>query len=141
MENGPMEFRVFDRLPQEARDIRTEVFVEEQGFEVEFDDVDGMSSHIVGYIDGEPVAVCRIYPVDGAYAIGRIAVRSRFRGRSLGSAVVRRAEEEIRRRGCSRAVLSAQTRVRPFYESLGYSAEGDEYMDEFCPHIRMTRNL
>ena len=141
MEGRSVTFRVFGSIPQEARDIRTDVFVVEQGFKVEFDDTDVVSIHIVGYIGETPVSTCRIYPVDGAYEIGRVAVRSRFRGMSLGSATVARAEEEIRRLGCREAVLSAQVRVKPFYESMGYAAEGDEYLDEFCPHVLMRKHL
>ena len=36
-----IEIRTYGRLPEEATRIRREVFMEEQGFEDEFDDVDG----------------------------------------------------------------------------------------------------
>ncbi|MDY4474645.1 GNAT family N-acetyltransferase [Mitsuokella sp.] len=38
-------------------------------------------------------------------------------------------------------VLSAQIQARPFYEKLGYRASGEEYLDEYCPHIRMEKEL
>ena len=35
--------------------------------------------------------------------------------------------------------LSAQVRVRPFYEALGYTAGDDEYLDEGCPYIHLEK--
>ena len=31
--------------------------------------------------------------------------------------------------------------ARPFYEKLGYWASGEEYLDEYCPHIHMEKEL
>lgn len=42
-----MNTKTYTTLPQEAKDIRIEVFMKEQGFENEFDDIDQISSHIV----------------------------------------------------------------------------------------------
>lgn len=42
-----MEIRVYDELPEEASRIRREVFVEEQGFMEEFDEIDGWANHLV----------------------------------------------------------------------------------------------
>ena len=35
-----METKIYNQLPDEAKEIRLEVFVKEQGFEEEFDDID-----------------------------------------------------------------------------------------------------
>jgi ElaA protein len=35
--------------------------------------------------------------------------------------------------------LSAQVYLKNFYESLGFTAIGDEYLDDGIPHIDMTR--
>ena len=42
----------FDTLPEAAREIRTAVFMEEQGFREEFDELDGESVHLVLYCQG-----------------------------------------------------------------------------------------
>ena len=34
-----MEYKIFDNLPQEAKYIRTAVFIDEQGFKNEFDEI------------------------------------------------------------------------------------------------------
>ena len=35
-----MEIKIYEQIPEAARKIREEVFVREQGFEYEFDDID-----------------------------------------------------------------------------------------------------
>ena len=44
-----MEYKVFDSLPDDARNIRLKVFVEEQHFQNEFDNNENKSKHIVLY--------------------------------------------------------------------------------------------
>ena len=45
------------------------------------------------------------------------------------------------RDGFKTCSLSAQVQAKPFYESLGYRAEGEEYLDEGCPHVMMRKVL
>ncbi len=133
---------VSDSLSDDEVRIRTDVFVEEQGFVVEFDDDDAISTHIVLYDGDVPVAVCRIIPgKDGECHIGRIAVVREYRGRGIGSAVVTEAEDVARSMGFRESLLSAQVRAKGFYETLGYEAFGDEYLDEYCPHVMMRKRL
>ena len=51
------------------------------------------------------------------------------------------AENGIRRDGFKTCSLLAQVQAKPFYESLGYVAEGEEYLDEGCPHVMMRKQL
>ena len=69
-----MTFRIYDKLCEDAKKLRTEVFVAEQGFETEFDDTDSKARHIVGYDGEKPVAVCRYFYDEEhkSYMIGRI---------------------------------------------------------------------
>ena len=137
-----MTFKCYDRLPEEAKAIRTAVFVGEQGFETEFDDIDDVARHIVMY-DGERAgATCRYYKGKGGeYHIGRIAVVRGERGKNYGAAVLAEGERAAAEEGGTLAVVSAQVRARGFYEKQGYSAVGGEYLDESCPHIKMVKPL
>ena len=38
-----MNYKIYDQLPQEAKEIRIKVFMEEQGFKNEFDEYDETS--------------------------------------------------------------------------------------------------
>lgn len=51
-----MNTKIFTSLPQDAKDIRIEVFMNEQGFENEFDEIDTISHHIVAF-DGSSTVV------------------------------------------------------------------------------------
>lgn len=138
-----MEIKSFDYLPEDARKIRVAVFVEEQGFEVEFDETDEKAVHLVGYEKGKPAAVCRFFYDEPhkSYMIGRIAVVKEMRGKGFGEQMVAEAERLIAAMGGNKVSLSAQVRVSPFYEKLGYEKSGGEYLDEYCPHVLMTKRL
>ena len=41
-----MEIKAYDKLPKEAKDIRREVFIDEQGFKNECDDIDNKQIQI-----------------------------------------------------------------------------------------------
>ena len=124
-----------------AKKIRQEVFVSEQGFVNEFDNIDSEAYHIVAFVDGEQAAAARLFEEDRGWHIGRVAVLKKFRGTGLGAQIMKKAEEFARENKISKISLSAQKRVQGFYEKLGYKAQGDIYYDEFCPHIMMTKEL
>ena len=51
------------------------------------------------------------------------------------------AETEIKKE-CGKSIeLSAQVRVKDFYQKLGYCPVGDVYLDEYCEHITMRKEL
>lgn len=138
-----MIFKVYDEFCDDAKKIRTDVFVNEQGFKIEFDDTDNKAKHIVGYDDDKPVAVCRcFYDCDRkSYMVGRIAVIKECRGMHYGDEILSFAEQKIKEDGGKSISISAQLRVSVFYEKQGYKREGEEYYDEYCPHVLMTKIL
>lgn len=132
----------FTELPDDARFIRQEVFVDEQGFKEEFDSTDECCTHLVLYADNAPAAAGRLYKTgERIYTLGRIAVRKQFRGMGLGAETMGLLEEKARGYGAERTAVSAQLRVREFYEKMGYKASGEVYLDEFCEHIHMEKEL
>ena len=106
----------------DARLIRQQVFVEEQGFVNEFDDIDHEAYHAVIYTGGYPIATGRLFDENGEAHIGRICVRKAYRGRDLGRMIVEALEKQAEKVGYKEVGLSAQTRVQQFYEKLGYRA-------------------
>lgn len=136
-----MRSKLFNALPTESAAIRQQVFVEEQQFHNEFDDIDEYATHLVIYDEDTAVATGRLYGEEGIAHIGRVAVLPEYRGQRLGAMVVNELEKEAVRQGYKKLVLSAQCRVRPFYEKQGYVAVGDTYFDEYCEHIQMEKTL
>ncbi len=133
-----------DGLPVEAKEIREAVFVEEQGFLHEFDQVDETAAHIVLYDNGQaPVAACRVFWDCSAdsYIIGRLAVVQKHRGKKIGGVLLREAEQYIVGQNGRSAALCAQCRVMDFYRKCGYTPYGEVKDDEGCPHIWMRKQL
>lgn len=137
------EIKTYHTLPAQAKDIREEVFIREQGFTKEFDDTDQIATHLVLFYQGQPAGVCRFFPTQepGCWDFGRLAVRKAFRDKHLGSLLVQEAENQIRRLGGTKLALMAQIRVQKFYEKNGYTPVGEPCDDEGCPHIWMVKAL
>lgn len=140
-----LEFNIVKGLENTsiAKDIRLTVFVNEQGFEDEFDQIDDIAWHIEAWDQGLPVAVGRMFESDqpGIYTIGRIAVIKEFRQKNIGKAVMEALEQHARQLEAIAIELSAQCSAEGFYEKLGYIRQGEVYLDQFCPHIKMVKNL
>lgn len=142
MENN-IQYRVFYGLKndKDAVFVRTTVFIEEQGFKLEFDDIDDVSTHIVIYVNGEPAATGRTFFKDDDNIIGRVAVLKQYRGKGLGEKIIESLEAEIKKSGGNTAKLSSQYHAKGFYEKQGYNVFGDIYYDENCAHIAMKKEL
>ena len=56
-----MDIKIYDTLPEEAVRIREAVFVEEQGFQDEFDEIDSYAKHLVLFDGEKSIAVCRFF--------------------------------------------------------------------------------
>jgi len=69
--------------------------------------------------------------------IDGLFVEPRLWRQGIGTALVETAAHEARRRGLSLTVV-AGPEARPFYESCGFSVEGDE-ATRFGPAFRMSR--
>jgi predicted GNAT family N-acyltransferase len=116
--------------------IRRAVFIEEQAVpeSLEWEAIDPDCDWFLARVGGEAVGVARLTP-EGR--IGRMAVLPAWRGKGLGSALLRAALARARELGRTRVVLSAQVRAMPFYARFGFVAEGTEYMDAGIPHRKM----
>lgn len=125
----------------DAAFVRRTVFIKEQQVPeaLEWDGLDAGAFHLVARDDaGRPVGSARMLP-DGH--IGRMAVLKPWRGRKVGTALLRRMLEEAARRAFPRVYLDAQVHAIGFYEGLGFVAEGEEFMDAGIPHRRMVRQM
>ena len=120
--------------------LREEVFIREQSVptDMEWDEFDPLSRHVVASVDGIPIGTGRLLP-DGH--IGRMAVLREWRGKGAGSALLTRLMEIARTLGMQRVLLNAQVQALPFYLRHGFQAEGEEFLDAGIAHRRMWRDL
>lgn len=124
-------------------DIRYEVFTKEQGFsDPDWDKFDPISYHVLLCENEKPVATGRVYrSEDGVFVLGRIAVLKEWRGHSLGRAVIEELEKIAQADHAKYLELGAQLYAVPFYQKCGFHPTGNRYMDEFCEHEMMGKNL
>ncbi len=149
------EIMDWERVRAEAGPIRFAVFVDEQKVpaEIELDEHDAASLHVIVRSDGRAVGTGRLLPtemegsrarLDGAHAvshIGRMAVRREFRGRGVGAAMLLALIDAARARGDGEIVLSAQIHALGFYCRFGFVAEGGAYLDAGIEHQSMRITL
>lgn len=123
--------------------LRSDVFIVEQN--CAYPDCDGkdrFAHHLYVEKNGHLVGYLRILNKGQTFdqvAIGRVAVREDYRGIGLARHMMNKAmlfireylhETEIR--------LSAQQYMTGFYESLGFSAISEGYLEDGIPHIDMA---
>ena len=134
-----------DEMREQCYGIRTAVFVEEQNvpIELEMDEYDREAVHFLMTDDesGFAVGCARLLDKGGLAKIGRVAIARDARGRGLGLVLMRSVIDEAQRLGFREAILDSQTYAIPFYEKLGFVAEGDEFDDAGIAHFRMRRTL
>ena len=127
-----------------AYHIRTAVFIQEQGFQNEFDSIDLFAEHLVVLYQQSPVATGRLYEdaqEKYLFHLGRIAVLSPYRKLGLGRLVVQALERRAMQRHAQCIVLSAQVRAMEFYQKLGYHPQGSQYFEEHCAHMKMVKQI
>ncbi len=138
-----MNFTHYHYPPPEVRRIRVDVFMDEQGFVDEFDDIDDVATHFLLQDGDTPVATCRVFVKDDpeTYVFGRLAVIKPYRGQGLGGVMIRHAETFAEQHGAKRMVLHAQCRAQTFYAKQGFTPFGEQDDEEGCPHIWMEKML
>jgi ElaA protein len=124
-------------------ELRSKVFIVEQN--CIYNDPDGKDQvawHLIGMEKDQLIAYSRILPPGVIYtdpAIGRVVTlpskRKSGLGRELMSRSIKHCEDLF---GQTSITLSAQAYLKKFYESLGFSTIGEEYLDDGIPHIKMT---
>ena len=124
------------KLQQDAKSIREQVFIKEQNIAPcdEWDDLDAVSTHFVLYQDQQALATARLL---ADHSIGRVAVLKAARGQNLGLALMQFVIDHAKQQGRLSVHLSSQVHAQPFYQRLGFMAEGATYLDCNIPHIRM----
>ncbi len=121
--------------------LRRIVFIEEQSVP-EAEEVDGRDAgalHLLARLDGLPVGCARLLVMGDTGKIGRVCVLQDYRGQGIGVALIQSALEVLRAQpGVLRAKLGSQTHAIGFYEKLGFTPVGPEYLDAGIAHRDMV---
>lgn len=129
----------------DALKIRQTVFVKEQKVpeSLEIDENEARTIHFVLYEEtDQPMATLRLLPVNKKkIKVQRMAVLKEFRQQGLGRVLMEAAEQFAKEQGFETLVLGAQLTALPFYESLNYQKDGDEFLDAGMPHMNMYKRI
>lgn len=136
------EIRVgsWQMLQADARFIREQVFILEQHIpeSEEWDLEDDRSLHFIVFDANQAIATARLLQNQ---SIGRVAVLKAYRGQGIGLALMKFIIDHAKKLKLPFLILSAQIHAIGFYEVLGFSLQGEEYLDCGIPHIEMYLNL
>lgn len=125
--------------------LRSEVFVVEQ--DCVYQDIDGKDEkalHVLKTFEGRVVAYSRLFGPGDYFenaSIGRVVISADYRDRKWGHDLMQVSIAGIQQHyDTSVITISAQLYLKKFYESHGFAQEGEEYLEDGIPHIRMNRS-
>lgn len=144
-----LEIKKFNELKveelYEILRVRSEVFVVEQN--CVYNDQDGKdieSIHIMIVEDTKIMAYLRVIKPGVSYddaSIGRVLVTSEARKKGLARKIVCAGINYITNNwNENKITIGAQNYLRDFYESLGFEAVSEVYLEDGIPHLDMTYN-
>jgi len=126
--------------------LRAAVFVVEQKCPYQDPDYkDEYALHVMGWKDGELVAVSRILPQGVSYdevSIGRVATSQDVRGTGAGLVLMEKTINYIKDHfGNVPIRISAQSYLQKYYEKFGFvRSEKEEYLEDDIPHLDMLHS-
>ncbi|MFD2100160.1 GNAT family N-acetyltransferase [Flagellimonas iocasae] len=141
--------KTFDELStQELYEIlrlRSEVFVVEQDCVYQdMDNKDQKALHVLGLKNGKIVAYTRMFKPGDYFenaSIGRVVVAQEQRKYGFGKQIMQVSMAALAQRFPTATIeISAQKYLLKFYNELGFTATGEEYLEDGIPHIRMVFN-
>jgi len=124
--------------------LRSEVFVVEQNCAYQdVDDKDQKALHVLGIKNKKIVAYTRIFRPGDYFdntSIGRVVVKKEERKHGFGKDIMLASLKAIKVEiGVVKVELSAQVYLKRFYNDLGFTEIGEEYLEDGIPHIRMLK--
>ena len=126
--------------------LRQRVFVLEQNCAfVDNDNLDQPSWHLMYYTDNDSLAAyCRLLPLNVAYpgyaSIGRVVSEPVLRKDGYVRLLMTEALVRFRQLfGGAPLKIGAQLYLKRFYESYGFTAIGETYIEDDIVHVHMVR--
>ena len=130
----------FDKEFSAIEHIRTSVFIKEQKVpnDLEWDEYDESSVHILAYYEEIPVGTARLLK-DGH--IGRMSVLKPYRNRKIGKNMLKYILEIAKDKSLNNIELSAQEHAVDFYKKFGFTVTSNVYLDAGIPHYDMKYTI
>lgn len=125
--------------------LRSEVFIVEQTCAYQdVDDKDLSAFHVMLFEKDQLIGYTRILPPGISYtepSIGRVVLKKEFRTQGTGKLLMKQSiKQSLELFHNQIIVISAQSYLLTFYTGLGFSKEGEEYLEDDIPHVKMKYN-
>jgi len=122
--------------------LRAEVFIIEQDCVYQdIDNKDQKALHIIGKKNNKIIAYTRIFRAGDYFdtaSIGRVVVAKDQRMHGYGHSLMKKSIATIISVFKTENIqISAQKYLKKFYENHGFVQEGEEYLEDGIPHIKM----
>lgn len=125
--------------------LRAEVFIVEQNCVYQdIDNKDQKALHLIGEFEGEIVAYSRLFKAGDYFenaSIGRVVIAQKHRDKKWGHQLVQAGIDAVENHFTTKKItISAQLYLKKFYETNGFVAVGESYLEDDIPHIEMRRD-
>lgn len=131
----------------EILQLRQVVFIVEQDCPyLDCDGKDQQSHHVQAYLNDKLVAYTRLLPKGISYpnfsSIGRVVTHPDYRSTGLGKHLMEQSLYYMKSLMPSDTIkISSQCYAISFYEKFGFTAVGDEYLEDDIPHKAMILDI
>ena len=124
--------------------LRNEVFIVEQNCPYQdLDNKDLYAFHLMGKKENKLLAYSRLLAPGISYSessIGRVVSSPAARKTGIGKQLMKESILQIKNLFQTDIIrIGAQLYLKNFYESFGFSQDGDTYLEDNIPHIIMLR--
>ena len=129
---------------QQMLKLRDEILRKPLGLHFSNEEVEKEKSnlHIAAYEDGKMLGCCMLVQEDPqTVRLRQMAVINDLQGKGIGRALMQFAENLARDRGYKKITMHARKNATGFYEKLGYSKVGKEFLEITIPHYVMEKEL
>ena len=123
--------------------LRSTVFVVEQNCVYQdIDNKDQKALHLIGEFDNKIVAYSRLFKPGDYFdlaCIGRVVIDKDYRDKKWGHSLIQEGIKAISDfYSENRIKISAQLYLKKFYETNGFVAQGEVYLEDDIDHIEMV---
>lgn len=143
------ELKHFDELTSDEfyaiMHLRVAIFVVEQKrIYQEIDENDRRALHLFKLdSDGNVIAYARIFTIDNGQKVtfGRVAISKDKRGQGMGSELLHQIMDAIAIHFPGLPItIEAQQQVQGYYRKADFRSEGDVFIYQHTPHIKMVHS-
>jgi N-acetylglutamate synthase-like GNAT family acetyltransferase len=137
IDHGTKEYDQMVQLRYEILRKPLKLFFEKEELEKEKEDI------LIGaYEEDKILGCCMLKKIDAdTVRLRQMAVANNLQGKGIGASMMNFAENVARDAGYKKIRMHARKTAIGFYEKLGYSVIGNEFLEVSIPHYVMEKRL